>query len=73
MCQLVGSLSVYAKAPFFETILKGPHLLVCELLLWSWEIKIGRVEPNLVSYLVLNCWAFLLVILGFHLIGGFFE
>ncbi len=38
-----------------------------------WETQVGRVEPHLVSYLVFNCRLFLFVVLGFHLVGGFFQ
>ncbi len=30
-------------------------------------------RANLVSYLVFNCRSFLFVVLGFHLVGGFFQ
>ncbi len=48
-------------------------MFVVEFLLGSWKIKVGRIEPYLVSYLILDSRSFLLVVLGFHLGGGFFQ
>ncbi len=52
---------------------EGTRSLVCKLLLWLREVKVGHVELDLISYLVVNSRAFLLVVLVFHLVSGFFE
>ncbi len=64
---------MYADAPFFRDNEKWTCAFIHEFLLWSWEVKVGRVKPHLVSYLVLNCRSFLFVVLGFHLVSGFLQ
>ncbi len=46
---------------------------VCELILRAREVKVGGIEPDSVSYLVLDCWMFLFVVLSFHLVSGSLE
>ncbi len=62
-----------SRRPFLCCDYEGARSLVCKFLLWSWEVKVGCVEPNLVSYLIFDCQAFLFAILGFHLVGSFLE
>ncbi len=46
---------------------------VCEFLLWLWEMEVGCIEPYLVSYLILDCQEFLLVVLHLLLVHSFLE
>ncbi len=69
--QLTGSFRVYAEAPFLALISKGPVRFVVKLLFWSRKVKIGRIQPNLVAYFVLDSWALFLVVLHFHCKAAF--
>ncbi len=65
--QLVGSGSCLVEDR------EGADLFVVQLLLWSWEAKIGSIQPDLVADLVVVHFLFLLVVLLFHVFSGFFE
>ncbi len=45
---------------------EGADALVVELLLWSREVKVGRVQPDLVTDVVVARRRFLLVVLTLH-------
>ncbi len=64
---------MYADASFLCGDHKWARSLVCELCLWLWKVKVGCVEPNLVFYLIINCRAFLFVVLGFYLVAAFLR
>ncbi len=49
------------------------NVLVVELLLWSWEMEIGGVQPDLVADAVIVGGLLLLVVLHFHVVGGILE
>ncbi len=46
---------------------------VVQLLLWARKVKVGGIQPYLVSDLIDVCIAPSLVVLGFHPPGGFFQ
>ncbi len=65
--QLVGSGSSLVENR------EGSDVLVIKLLLGSRKVKVGSVQPHLVANLIVTGGAFLLVVLHFHVVGGFFQ
>ncbi len=53
--------------------LEGSDSFVVELFLGSWEAEVCRIEPYVVSDLVVSGRTLSFVILGFHLSGGFIK
>ncbi len=66
MCQLVGSLSMYAEAPFFETISKGPIHLSASFFFGHGRLKLVMLSQTLsptwysiAGRFFLSYWAFI--------------
>ncbi len=58
---------------FFCCDFKWTCTFVGKLLFWLRKMKVGGIEPNLVTYFIFNCGFLFLVILGFHLVSSFFK
>ncbi len=65
--QLVGGSSCLVED------LEGPDALVIKLLLGSWKVEVGSVQPDLVADLVVTHRSLFLVILSFPVVGGLLE
>ncbi len=61
-----GELQLISSCSTFSRIVKGPTRLSSSFSLWSWEVEVGRVQPDLVTDLVVARRRFLFVVLSFH-------